>query len=128
MPTDYRIAASGLLLGAVVSALVSIMVWRACHRQNAAEIAINWHDLFRATHTGRVMAAAMTLVLTMRMKDSFVADHRGLNAPLTVALLLAVTANLATTAALTVCHAKARAVYMEVGRLRRIAKGKKNDW
>jgi hypothetical protein len=42
-----------MILASTVSILVSVMVWRACHRSAVGEVAINWHDLFRATHTGK---------------------------------------------------------------------------
>eukprot|EP00611_Tribonema_gayanum_P031049 TRINITY_DN8827_c0_g1_i1.p2 TRINITY_DN8827_c0_g1~~TRINITY_DN8827_c0_g1_i1.p2 ORF type:complete len:196 (+),score=73.33 TRINITY_DN8827_c0_g1_i1:184-771(+) len=137
--SDYRAACYGAVLTAVVFALIAIMVGRACGAARSGDsggrggdgegegggrkIAINWHDLFRATHTGRIVSAVMTMVSAMRMRDAWVAGNRGPDAPLTRVLTGMVFGFILSTAALTYLHASARKVYMEVGRLRRVAKG-----
>ncbi|KAG5179884.1 hypothetical protein JKP88DRAFT_346829 [Tribonema minus] len=141
---DYRTACYGAVLTAVVFALIAIMVGRACRAARGGgsggggsgsgrsdgegdgggrKIAINWHDLFRATHTGRIVSAVMTMISAMRMRDAWVAGNRGPDAPLTRVLTGMVFGFILSTAALTYLHASARKVYMEVGRLRRVAKG-----
>ena len=56
LPPDYRTAALGMALSSFVSLLVACMVWRSCHRTGSGEVAVNWHDLLRATHTGKHLA------------------------------------------------------------------------
>jgi hypothetical protein len=51
-----------MILASTVSILVSVMVWRACHRSAVGEVAINWHDLFRATHTGEHTGTGYSIV------------------------------------------------------------------
>jgi hypothetical protein len=74
---------------------------------------------------GRIISAVMTMVFSWRMRDSYTLHHRGSAEPLTVALCAALCISLLGTGLLLYCHSAARAVYMEVGKLRRIAKGKR---
>ena len=155
MPSDYKTCSYGMLLAALVSVLVSLMIGRSCHAKSAQEVAVNWHDLLKATHTGecemikaacdtnctskltlwriplisgRIIAAVMTMVLSWRMRDSFVAhSSTGVSEPLTAVLLVAVALSMACTALLIYCHSEVNQVYAEVGRLRRITKGRR-EW
>lgn len=100
-------------------------------------MAINWHDLFRATHTGRIISAVMVMVSAMRMQSAFGGGsgrsyrrRRSSSSlpppsPLAVTLVAVVFGFIVCTAALTHWHSRARKAYMEVGRLRRAARGKR---
>ncbi|CAM9171183.1 unnamed protein product [Discosporangium mesarthrocarpum] len=66
-----RMGAMSLTTAGVVVLIVSYMVRKSCHQSSGNIIDINWHDLFKSTHLGRTISAAMGAVLTWRGCDSY---------------------------------------------------------
>ncbi|CAN0079398.1 unnamed protein product [Ascophyllum nodosum] len=111
----------------VMGLLVSVMVGRCCrYDRDRASVAVNWHDLFKYTHLGRTMTAAMTAVLTWRglrtLED--IRPARGGIDRVSVVLIAGAMFSMATAAVMHFMHFRMKKVYAEYATLSRAASRK----
>ncbi|CAM9902821.1 unnamed protein product, partial [Choristocarpus tenellus] len=67
-----RVGASSLITAGIAILLCSYMVRKCCRRSaDGTCVEVNWHDLFKNTHLGRTVSAAMTAVFTWRACDIY---------------------------------------------------------
>ncbi|CAM9916695.1 unnamed protein product [Scytosiphon promiscuus] len=117
-----RSGALSLATAGVVGVLVGFMVRRCCRFDRRKSLVVtNWHDLFKYTHMGRTITAAMTAVLTWRGLTSlndFKTSEGGVGV-VPALLIAAAVLSMATAAAMHFLHFKMKGLYFEYGKLKR---------
>lgn len=119
-----RAAALSLTTAGAMGLTVAIMVRRLCRFDpDLRTVRVNWHQLFKYTHMGRAIMAALTAVLTWRGLASLSEFRHPTGAVGRVPAMLIGGAILSmlTAASFHFLHFRLKAVYMETARIKRVA-------
>eukprot|EP00752_Nemacystus_decipiens_P011366 g10100.t1 len=125
-----RTGALSLGTAGVVGLLVGVLVRRCCRLDQAKAVVVtNWHDLFKYTHMGRTITAALSAVLTWRGLNSlkassaFTANSTSEGSAALVSgptvLIGAAVLSMATSAAMNFLYFKIKAVHTEYGKIKK---------
>eukprot|EP00904_Undaria_pinnatifida_P012260 jgi/Undpi1/8164/HiC_scaffold_24.g10634.m1 len=119
-----RSGALGLATAGVMGLLVAVMVRRCCRFDRSRDCVVaNWHDLFKYTHMGRAITAAMSAVLAWRglwsLHESNPPGGGGGGGRYPVVIIAASGLSMLAAGSMHFLHYRVKSVYMEYSRLRR---------